>query len=87
MGLRIHRSSSLPLPLTCLDPEAPATGATLTRTILISIQPLIILAPLAFLLDKLIYLGIGLCIIETYKAIHQPDPSHDRIGRRVGTAY
>src|SRR6266576_854649 len=29
MGLRIHRSSSLPLPLTRLDPEAPATGATL----------------------------------------------------------
>ena len=54
---------------------------------MISIQPLIILAPLAFLLDKLTYLGIGLCIIETYKAIHQPDPSHDRIGRRVGTAY
>jgi len=29
MGLRIHRSSSLPLPLTSLDPEAPATRATL----------------------------------------------------------
>jgi len=36
------------------------------------IQPLIILAPLAFPLDTLIYLGIGLCIVETYRVIHQP---------------
>src|SRR5437667_11976635 len=33
MGLRIHRSSSLPLPLTRLNPEAPATRADLARTI------------------------------------------------------
>src|SRR6266480_6381706 len=33
MGLRIHRPSSLSLPLTRLDPEAPATRATLARTI------------------------------------------------------
>src|SRR5438128_7288433 len=33
MGLRIHRSSSLPLPLTRLNPEAPATGAALARRI------------------------------------------------------
>src|SRR5437879_10847839 len=33
MGLRIHRSSSLPLPLTRLNPKAPATRADLARTI------------------------------------------------------
>src|SRR6266704_321932 len=33
MGLRIHRSSSLPLPLTRLASQAPATRATLARTI------------------------------------------------------
>src|SRR5947208_12622518 len=33
MGLRIHRSSSLPLPLTLLNPKAPATGATLAGRI------------------------------------------------------
>src|SRR5437870_10911846 len=33
MGLRIHRFSSLSLPLTRLDPEAPATGPALARTI------------------------------------------------------
>jgi len=33
MGLRIHGSSGLPLPLTRLNPEAPATGATLAKRI------------------------------------------------------
>src|SRR5438876_7085848 len=33
MGLRIHGSSGLPLPLTRLNPEAPATRADLARTI------------------------------------------------------
>src|SRR5436853_7809888 len=33
MGLRIHRSSSLPLPLTRLNPKAPATRASTARTI------------------------------------------------------
>src|SRR5207253_7609479 len=33
MGLRIHGSSSLPLPLTRLASEAPATGAILARAI------------------------------------------------------
>ena len=35
MGLRIHRFSSLPLPLTRLASEAPAAGATLAGTILV----------------------------------------------------
>src|SRR5437870_9181405 len=33
VGLRIHRSSSLPLPLTRLNPKAPATWAPLARRI------------------------------------------------------